>query len=351
MVLLRQQPEDESLYCKYEAHGSEPSHTTAELAGNFALHLRVMGVDPTAAWWSRLPGLFLFLFICSVFLYQALVMLGADLPGIVDTLGWISSLGSALAWVFCLRAHRHVDLTKHSDRVRTRLLTIELLMFVASMILVVTLLAAHSTTLLEGVTFLLLAMAIAIPYNVFVSLLQVECVVYEEQMEYHLDQIEAARPQVLTDLKDMLRQGEDVFTLGLVVNSLICSLLLIVNIVLVLHGKNHGLRVSGNVGVSFFYTVVLTSQLVPVAILNYKAQEGAKTPLCSLDALVSAENAEFEVAQMVRSVVKLSAWSATPPVLCILNITITPAMLIEAFLSITLGNLAAVAYHFLRENA
>ena len=149
-----------------------------------------------------------------------------------------------------------------SDRVCTRVLMIELVMIISSLVLIVTLLAAHSATLVDVIMFCLVAMVVALPYNVFVSLLQVQCTVYEEQIEQHLAQIEEGAVQALSDVKEMVKRGETIFTLGVAVNCLVCTVLLVIDIVLVLYSKAGELQLMSYLGVSFFYTVVLMCQLV-----------------------------------------------------------------------------------------
>jgi len=373
--------------------GTNPSFSEkAEVWSLYILRwrLKIMGVDSSAKWWSRIPGCILFLFTICAFADRIALLVYRNHESSADAREGmviaLAALGSVCAWGFCWGALRHVELTLveltagiiSSDKVRTRIQIIEIIMFVASVTLFATLIAAHSEAPWTVPLYFGVAVVVALPYHVFVELLQIQCAVYEDIITEHVAQIKADNGKPLSQVTAVIKQGEGHFIVGVVFNCMVCIVQLI--LVAILISESGLLSVVGYLGVSVFYTIVLTAQLVPIAMLNFLAENAVKAPLCALDEVLHQtvqhepsdteedllgggvdppsvgrkttkdinDHSNDDIEMTLARVVSLTALLSAPPVLDILGLTITPIVLIRALSSITIGNIAAVAYTYLR---
>merc|ERR1712166_87499 len=339
--------------------------TTTEIAQTEALSLlhwriRLMGIDTEMPRWARSFGLCLFLFSITGFLAFVIVELRIIPIAGFEHRGWeyvmsaIASFGSCTAWIFCWCIRSHVSLEAPSEKVRARVLLNEVVMFVASLLATTGLVAAKTQSPGKAALFLVIAIVITLPYHVFVELLQVQCVLYEEAIKKFVEQIESGEQQseqpfvTLIELRQQLRSGSRLFALGIVINSLVCATVIVIGMVMVLYSRAGELKILSYLGLSLFYTIVLMAQLLPLAVLNNTALKAAKLPLLDLDELVCAPAVAHT--NLVSQIVRLNVLQANPPVLDVLRVTITPYVLVRACLSIGLGNTAAVLYSFLQHS-
>merc|ERR1712028_25843 len=119
---------------------------------------------------------------------------------------------------------------------------------------------------------------------------------------------------------------------------------------MVLYGSETDKKVVTNLSLGLFYTVVLTAQLLPLAMLNYTGLNATRAPLLELDDAVCSAVGHIESDVLLCRMVQLNAMQANPPVLDVCKITITPYVLVRTCFSIVASNFAALVYTYLRHS-